>query len=59
MGFPTPLNIQDATPERIFDGFQGFMKDRDRLAATVSQKRDELKNLVQENIEVLVAAVGT
>ncbi|MEX2243509.1 MAG: polysaccharide pyruvyl transferase CsaB [Fimbriimonadaceae bacterium] len=59
MGYPTPLNIADATPERIFDGFQGFIKDRERLAVTVSHKRDELKNLAQGNIEVLASTVGT
>jgi polysaccharide pyruvyl transferase CsaB len=59
MGFPAPLNIQGATAERIFDGFQSFVKDRERLVATVERKRDELSKQAQQNIEVLVAALGT
>jgi polysaccharide pyruvyl transferase CsaB len=58
MGYPTPLNIEGATAERIFEGFQSFIRDRERLVANVERKRDELKKQAQENIEVLVAAIG-
>jgi polysaccharide pyruvyl transferase WcaK-like protein len=59
MGYPTPLNIEGATPERLFDGFQTFIKDRDRLVVNILRKRDELTKQAQENIEVLVSAIGT
>jgi polysaccharide pyruvyl transferase CsaB len=59
MGYPTPLNIQGATADRIFDGFQSFIKDRDRLVANVERKRDELTKQAQQNIDVLVATLGT
>ncbi len=59
MGYPTPQNIESTTPERVFDSFQAFMKERDRLIPTVKRKRDEFSKLAQENIDVLVSAVGT
>ena len=39
------------TAERIFDGFQTMMKDRDALAAKARKKNDEFKRLAQENVE--------
>ena len=59
MGYPTPLNIESATAERVFDGFQSFMRDRDRVVENVKRKRDELSKQAQENIEALVSVVGT
>jgi polysaccharide pyruvyl transferase WcaK-like protein len=59
MGYPTPQNIENTTPERIFDGFQAFMKDRDRMVDSVKRKRDEFSKAAKENIDVLVSAVGT
>jgi polysaccharide pyruvyl transferase WcaK-like protein len=59
MGYPTPQNIESTTAERIFDGFQSFIKDRERVVANVQRKRDELAKQAQENIEVLVSTVGT
>ena len=59
MGYPTPLNIQGATADRIFDGFQSFIKDRERLVANVERKRDELTQLAKQNIELLAATIGT
>ncbi len=59
MGYPAPLNIETATPERIFDGFQSFIKDRERIVANIQRKRDELTKQAQGNIEVLVSAIGT
>lgn len=59
MGYPTPQNIENTTPERVFDGFQAFMKDRDRMVESVKRKRDEFSKAARENIDVLVSAVGT
>jgi polysaccharide pyruvyl transferase CsaB len=59
MGYPTPLNIQGATADRIFDGFQSFIKDRERLVANVERKRDELTQQAKQNIELLAATIGT
>ena len=59
MGYPPPQNIEEATAERVFDGFQSFIRDRERLVANVLRKRDELAKSAQENIEVLVSAVGS
>ncbi|MCH8980372.1 MAG: polysaccharide pyruvyl transferase CsaB [Armatimonadetes bacterium] len=57
MGFSTPPNIQDVGASQIHDGFLSFIKDRDRLVASVERRRDELAKKAQENIEVLVSAV--
>lgn len=59
MGYPTPQNIESTTAERVFDGFQTFMKDRDRLVESIARKRDELAKQAQENIDILVSSVGT
>ena len=58
MGYSTPLNIENATAESLFDGFKAFMKDRDKLVTNIKRKRDELATQAQENIEVLVSTVG-
>jgi polysaccharide pyruvyl transferase CsaB len=59
MGYPTPQNIEGTTAERVFDGFQAFMKDRERVVEGVKRRRDELSKQAKENIELLVATVGT
>ncbi|HXH59959.1 MAG TPA: polysaccharide pyruvyl transferase CsaB [Fimbriimonadaceae bacterium] len=58
MGLPTPQKIEGTTAERIFDGFQAFMKDRERVVASIRRRRDELSKKAEENIEVLVSTVG-
>ena len=58
MGFSTPPNIQDVNAGQILSGFLSFIKDQDRLPASIERRRDELAKKSQENIEVLVSAVG-
>ena len=58
LGFSTPPNIQDVDASQLHSGFLAFIKDRDRLIVSVRRKRDELAKQAQENIEVLVSAVG-
>lgn len=58
MGFSTPPTMQGITAERIFDGFQTFIKDRDRTAAALERKRDEWATAAQGNIELLRSTVG-
>jgi len=58
LGFSTPPSMQGITAERIFDGFQTFIKDRDRIAASLERKREDLAKAALGNIEVLQNCLG-
>ncbi|MBS1710086.1 MAG: polysaccharide pyruvyl transferase CsaB [Armatimonadetes bacterium] len=58
MGFPAPLSVQGVTAQRIFDGFQAFIKDRDKVAASLERRRAELSTAAMANIQLLDACFG-
>lgn len=58
LGFSTPPSMQGITADRIFDGFQTFLKDRERIAASLERKRDDLAKAAYGNIEVLQSCLG-
>lgn len=58
MGMPAPQDIRNTTAERIFDGFQTMMKDREALVTKIRAKNDEFKRQASESIDVLVSTVG-
>lgn len=57
--FAKLLDLQSApsvvglTPQRLFESFMQFMKDRERNAKIMERKRDELINLAQQNMDIL------
>ncbi len=58
LGFSTPLTMQGLTAQRIFEGFQNFVQDRDRAAEGLKRKREELVRQASLNIEVLRDTLG-
>lgn len=53
IGAPTPPSMQGLTAQRVFDGFMGYIKDRERTSAALLNRRDELAKEAMANIEVL------
>lgn len=58
MGLPTPPNVQGLTAQRLFDGFQSFIKDRDRICATLEQRRAQQAEAAAQNIQILRDVLG-
>jgi polysaccharide pyruvyl transferase CsaB len=58
MGFPTPPSMQGITAQRIFEGFQSFVQNRDRTVESLQRKREEQVRLARLNIEALKDALG-
>ncbi|MCU0315625.1 MAG: polysaccharide pyruvyl transferase CsaB [Fimbriimonadaceae bacterium] len=53
LGFSAPPSIQGLTVERVFDGFQSFIKEKERTAASLERKVSELAQSALLNIDVL------
>ncbi len=53
IGAPSPLPIQGISAERIFEGFQSYIKDRERVSNSLLRRREELAKEARINIEVL------
>jgi hypothetical protein len=58
LGYPAPLTMQGITAERIFEGFQTFIKDREKFAQALVKQREELVKAAQANIDVLAGCLG-
>lgn len=58
LGYSAPPNMQGITADRIFNGFQSFIKDRDRAAESLLRKREELRKAAMGNVDLLRAALG-
>ena len=58
LGYSAPPSMQGITAERIFNGFQTFIKDRDRAAEALVRKREELRKAAMGNIDLLRSALG-
>lgn len=58
MGFPTPPSMQGITAQRIFEGFQSFVQNRERTVESLQRKREEQARLARLNIEALRDALG-
>ncbi len=58
LGYSNPPTMQGITASRIFDGFQTFIKDHDRLVASIEKKRDDFVEGARQNIDVLRSALG-
>lgn len=52
-------NVNDLTPQRLFDSFMKFMKDRDKNARIMDRRREELIKLARMNIEILEEILPT
>lgn len=53
LGIGNAIPFQGANPQRVFETFQKFIKDRDRHVAIVEKKRDEMAKSALENIGVI------
>jgi polysaccharide pyruvyl transferase CsaB len=49
----TAPSVVGLTPQRLFESFMQFMKDRERNAKVMERKRDELTMLAQQNMDIL------
>lgn len=58
MGFGTPPSMEGLTAGRVFDGFQAFIKDRERMSENLKKKREDFAKQARVNIELLVNALG-
>ena len=58
MGFPAPPKIEGLTADRVLHGFTDFIKDRDRLAASLEKRREEQAKAAQGNIDAFSTALG-
>lgn len=58
MGWPTPQNIQGVTAARLYDAFQSFIKDRDRIAGSLPKKREQMAAAAAQNIDLLASVLG-
>ncbi len=58
MGMSAPQDIRTTTAERIFEGFQTMIKDKEALVAKIRKQNDEFSILAQENIDALVTTLG-
>lgn len=58
LGFPAPPKIEGLTAERLFDGFQSFIKDRERTAESVRKMRAEMAKSAEINLDALDALFG-
>jgi hypothetical protein len=45
--------IEGLTPERLFEGFMSFQRDRERNVKILATRRVEMVRLAQVNIDVL------
>ncbi|HEY3783376.1 MAG TPA: polysaccharide pyruvyl transferase family protein [Fimbriimonadaceae bacterium] len=52
------LNIENLTPQRLFDTFMAFQKDRDRHVKILERKKDELRKEAEVNIQVIAEGLG-
>ena len=59
LGFSAPLQMEGITAERIFDGFQTFLKDRDRVAESIERKREDMAKAAFGNVEALRNCLGS
>ncbi|MCW5937322.1 MAG: polysaccharide pyruvyl transferase CsaB [Fimbriimonadaceae bacterium] len=57
IGMPAPPQLQGLTAQRLFDGFQSFIQDRDRVAEGLKRRREDLAKEAQKNIEALEAVL--
>jgi polysaccharide pyruvyl transferase CsaB len=57
MDLGTPLSIQGLTAQRLYDTFVSFQKDRERNGRIVERKRDEMRKLAEQNIELVRSTV--
>jgi polysaccharide pyruvyl transferase WcaK-like protein len=49
----TAPSVVGLTPQRLFDSFMDFMRDRERNEKVMERKREELVKLAQVNIDIL------
>lgn len=54
---PSPPGMQGMTAQRIMDGFMLFYKERDKIAAQLARRREEMVKLAQQNIQFLTEVV--
>lgn len=58
LGFPGSPAMANLTAGRILEGFRAFMEERERYAAQMERRREELTRLARANIEVLSNCLG-
>jgi polysaccharide pyruvyl transferase CsaB len=46
--------VEGLTPQRLFEGFMTFLKERDRNIKTLERRKEELAKLAYGNVELLV-----
>jgi len=50
-------NVEGLTPQRLFDSFMPFLKDRERNEKVLERRREELVKLAQLNLDILTEAL--
>lgn len=54
MDFGAALNLEGLTAQRLFDQYQAFYKDKERLTKLVVRKREEMAKSAEMNIEAVL-----
>jgi polysaccharide pyruvyl transferase CsaB len=58
LGLGSALSLDGLTPQRMFEAFTAFYKDRDRNAKLLQRKREEMFNLAMQNVEIVQDVLG-
>lgn len=58
MGFSSPPTMQGINANRIFDGFQTYIKNREKVVQSLERKREDQRKLAQANIDILRETLG-
>jgi polysaccharide pyruvyl transferase WcaK-like protein len=59
MELPAPPSVSGLTPQRLFEGFMAFYKERERYQAVVARKREEMTTLAKANLDYLAEMLGS
>lgn len=54
LGLPNPLPADGLTPEKLWDAFQRFERDREAIKATILDRREAQIKAAKRNIDILI-----
>ncbi|MBN9503002.1 MAG: polysaccharide pyruvyl transferase CsaB [Armatimonadetes bacterium 55-13] len=57
LGIQAAPNVTGLSAQRLFESFMAFMKDREKNEAIMRRKQEEMRQLAQQNIEILEGLV--
>lgn len=53
LDLPSAPNLNGLTPQRLFESFMQFLKDKEKNTKLIERKREELAKLAMSNIDIL------